>query len=190
MEKKLIIFTDIGDTIIDESTEVRKVKYGVVYDAECIPGAKEALLTLYDQGYTIVMVADGLEQSFRNTMEKNGLDHIFSEWMISEQIGVEKPNPLMFRTAMDRMGLTDLDKDRIVMIGNNLSRDINGANRFGIRSIHMAWSERYPTTPAHPDEVPTYCIHSPLELVPLIDRLEKELEDKSETLFAATTEAA
>ena len=82
MKKKLIIFTDIGDTVIDESTEVRKVPYGVVYEADCIPGAKETMLSLYEQGYTIVMVADGLEQSFRNTMKGNGLDHVFSEWVI------------------------------------------------------------------------------------------------------------
>ena len=75
------------------------------------------------------------------------------------------------------------------MIGNNLSRDINGANRFGIRSIHMAWSERYPTTPSQPDEAPTYCIHSPGELVPLIDRLEKELEERDESLYIETKEA-
>ena len=30
MEHKLIIFTDIGDTIIDEGSEVRKVPFGVV----------------------------------------------------------------------------------------------------------------------------------------------------------------
>ena len=134
MEKKLIIFTDIGDTIIDETTEVRKQQYGVVYSANCIPGAKETFLSLYQQGYRIVMVADGLEQSFRNTMKENGLDHVFSEWVISEQLGVEKPNALMFETAMGRMGLTDSDKKRVIMVGNNLKRDMVGANRFGILS--------------------------------------------------------
>ena len=83
MDKKLIIFTDVGDTIIDESTEVRKERWGIVYSASCIPGAKETFLELYRQGYTIVMVADGLEKSFHNTMEGNGMDHIFSEWVIS-----------------------------------------------------------------------------------------------------------
>ncbi len=177
MDKKLIIFTDIGDTIIDETTEVRKVQYGVVYSADCIPGAKETFLDLYKQGYRIVMVADGLERSFRNTMEGNGMDHIFSEWVISENLGVEKPNALMFETAMQLMGLTDADKKRVIMVGNNLSRDIVGANRFGIRSVHMCWSERYPVAASGPDEEPTYCIHQPSELLPLVDRLEKQLEE-------------
>ena len=177
MKKRLIIFTDIGDTIINEATEVRKKQYGVVYSAECIPGAKETFLSLYQQGYTIVMVADGLAQSFHNTMEENGLDHIFSEWVISEHLGVEKPNPLMFETAMKGLGLTDSDKNRVIMIGNNLSRDIVGANRFGIRSVHMAWSSHYPIQASGAEEVPTYRIHQPTELLPLVEKLEQQLED-------------
>ena len=180
MKKKLIIFTDIGDTVIDESTEVRKVPYGVVYEADCIPGAKETMLSLYEQGYTIVMVADGLEQSFRNTMKGNGLDHVFSEWVISEQLGVEKPNALMFETAMRRLGLTAADKDRVLMVGNNLARDMVGANRFGIRSVHLSWSNRYPDRASAPEEKPTYRIHSPIELLPLIDRLERQLEGEKQ----------
>lgn len=177
MKKKLIIFTDIGDTIINEETEVRREQYGVVYSAECIPGAKETFLSLYQQGYPIVMVADGLAESFHNTMEENGLDHIFSEWVISEHLGVEKPNPLMFETAMRRLGLTDADKKRVIMIGNNLSRDIVGANRFGIRSVHMCWSHHYPVKASTPEEEPTYCIHKPDELLPLVSELEKNLEE-------------
>lgn len=180
MKKQLIIFTDIGDTVIDESTEVRKIPYGIVYRADCIPGAKETLLSLYEQGYTIVMVADGLERSFRNTMENNGLDHVFSEWVISEQLGVEKPNPLMFETAMKRLGLTEADKNRVVMVGNNLKRDMVGANRFGIRSVHLCWSDRYPAVPADSEENPTYCIHRPTELLPIVDEIERQLEERKD----------
>ena len=57
MEKKrLIVFTDIGDTIVDEGTEVRKHDDSVVYGADCIDGAKETLLELQARGYTITMV--------------------------------------------------------------------------------------------------------------------------------------
>lgn len=50
MQKKLIIFTDIGDTIINEGTEVREIPEGVVLRAGCIPGAKETMLKLFDEG--------------------------------------------------------------------------------------------------------------------------------------------
>ncbi len=71
-KKSLILFTDIGDTIIDEGTEVRDDR-GVVIHADCIPTARETYLRLHEAGYTIVMVADGLTASFRNLMAQHGL---------------------------------------------------------------------------------------------------------------------
>lgn len=180
MKRNLIIFTDIGDTVIDEGTEVRETPKGVVYHADCIPEAKETMLTLYEQGYTIVMVADGLVKSFQNTMKENGLDHIFTEWVISEQLGVEKPHRLMFETAMERLGLTEEDKSRIIMVGNNLSRDVLGANRFGITSVHFCWSPRYPADAEIQEEEPDYRIYHPSELLQLVARLEEQLQKKKE----------
>lgn len=175
-KKKLIIFTDIGDTVIDEGTEVRDVPRGVVLRADCIPEAKETMLSIYEQGYTIVMVADGLVQSFRNTMEGNGLDHIFTARVISEAVGAEKPDRIMFETALESLGLTEEDKSRIIMVGNNLSRDVLGANHFGIASVHLCWSPRYPAQAAVPEEEPDYRIYHPAELLPLVERLERQLE--------------
>ena len=172
-KKRLIIFTDIGDTIIDEGTEVRNGE-GVVVHADCIPGAKETYLRLYEAGYPIVMVADGLTRSFRNTMKENGLDHIFAAWIISEAVGEDKPSPKMFSAAMEAMGLTERDKRRVLMIGNNVSRDIRGANRFGITSVLLDWSKRRPFDEELPEDHADYRIHTPEELLALAERLENQ----------------
>lgn len=176
MEHKLVIFTDIGDTIVDEGTEVRKVPKGVVYHADLIDGAKETMLSLYEQGYPIAMVVDGLIESFHNTMRENGLLHIFKAESISEEFGQEKPSQILFEKALERMGLTEADKHRIIMIGNNVERDMAGAKRFGIRSVQLVWSQRHPYVPSCPEEVPDYQIHSPRELLPLVERLDRELQ--------------
>ena len=175
MKPKLIIFTDIGDTIIDEGTEVRRVPCGVVYHAKCIPGAKETWLELHRRGYTIVMVADGLVESFHNTMKENGLYHIFSAETISETLRTEKPDAKMFQTAMDSLNLTEEDKSRVIMVGNNVKRDVAGANRFGIRSVLLTWSPRYQYEAETPEEAPTFRIHTPEELLPLAEKLNSEL---------------
>lgn len=172
MDHKLIIFTDIGDTIIDEGSEVREVPYGVVLRADCIPGAKETMLALYGQGFTIAMVADGLTESFHNTMTQNGLEHIFAAKSISEENGVEKPDWLMFQKALERLGLTENDKGRIIMVGNNLKRDVLGARRFGIRSVLLSWSPRYNMVPSCEEETPDYVISRPEELPELVNRLD------------------
>lgn len=174
-KKKLIIFTDIGDTVIDEGTEVRN-ENGDVVSAVCIPGARETYLRLYEEGYTIVMVADGTTPSFHNTMEQHGMDHIFAAWIISDKIGEDKPSPKMFSAAMKALNLTEGDKKRVIMIGNNVKRDIRGANRFGIRSVLIDWSARRPYDEELPEDHFTYRIHSPEEFLPLVRRLEAELE--------------
>ena len=176
MYSRLILFTDIGDTIIDEGTEVRDVPGGVVRTAGCIPGARETMLRLYDEGLTIAMVADGLAQSFANTTGQNGLAHIFAARAISELVGADKPDARMFQTAMDALGLTDADKRRVVMIGNNLERDIVGAKRFGIRSILLKWSPRYRHEPQSEEETPDYVIERPEELPALLKKLAAELD--------------
>lgn len=174
MNKRLIIFTDSGDTIINEATEIRDDK-GIVQEAELIPGAGEVLRQLHDEGFPIALVADGEWDSFQNVYRKNGLGYCFDQWIVSEVVGMQKPAPIMFETAFQKMGLTEEDKPRIVMIGNNLKKDVAGANRMGITSIWLDWSPRYFHTVEEPDWQPDYTVHTPQELIPLLHRLNDAL---------------
>ncbi len=171
--KRIILFTDIGDTIIDEGTEIRNAE-DIVQQAECIPGARETYLRLHEEGYRIAMVADGLDESFRNTMRQHGLTQVFDAWIISENVGEDKPSAAMFQAAMEAMGLNEADRGRILMIGNNVKRDMRGGNRFGIRTVLLDWSDRRSFEPELPEDVPTYRIHRPEELAGLVERLEAE----------------
>lgn len=175
MRKKLIILTDCGDTIIDEGTEVRAPGSEVVLRADCIPGARETMLELYRRGYTIVLVADGLVESFQNILGQNGLLPLFSAEVISETYGTHKPDAVMFAEAFRKLGLADADQHRVIMVGNNIGRDIVGANRFGITSVLLTWSPRYDMTPRSEEETPDHCIAVPEELLELAEHLEANL---------------
>lgn len=175
--KKLIIFTDSGDTILDESTQQYMTeKPEIVSKADFIENAGEILEKIHNTGYTIVLVADGEEESFQNVYRVNGLRHCFDGWVVSETVGVQKPERPMFQTAMDALSLTDEDKGRIVMIGNNLKKDVAGANRFGLTSIWLDWSPRYFHSFEEEDWKPDYTIKHPSELPGLLDLLEEKLE--------------
>ena len=64
--KTLIIFTDSGDTIINEASQVYDAQEpGIVSQAEFIENAGEILQQLHEEGYTVALVADGEEASFR-----------------------------------------------------------------------------------------------------------------------------
>ena len=173
--KKLIIFTDSGDTIIDEATQVRDER-DIVLKADFIPGAGEVLKQLHDEGFTIALVADGEWESFQNVYRENGLGYCFDAWIVSEVVGLQKPAPIMFETAMQELKLTDADRSRIVMIGNNLKKDIAGANRQGMISVWLSWSPRYFQSVEEPDWQPDYTVQTPAELIPLLHRLNEELE--------------
>lgn len=60
------------------------------------------------------------------------------------------------------------------MLGNNVKRDVAGANRFGLISVLIDWSPRYDMHPANEDETPDYVIHTPLELFDVLRKLEKD----------------
>ena len=182
MKKNLIIFTDSGDTIIDESTQVYDDR-GIVTKAAFIPGAGEVIRELKEEGYRIALVADGEWESFRNVYRENGLGYCFEEWIVSEVVGEEKPARSMFDTAMEKMGLTEAAKPFIVMIGNNLKKDIAGANRYGITSVWLDWSPRYFHTVEEPDWQPDYTVKTPKELKALLEKLEEKCGEKKERIL-------
>ena len=181
MSKNLIIFTDSGDTIIDEESQVYD-ENGIVVRADFIPQAGEVLRALHEEGYRIALVADGEWESFQNVYRENGMGDCFEQWIVSEVVGEQKPARSMFETAMEKMRLTEQDKSRIVMVGNNLKKDVAGANRFGITSIWLDWSPRYFHSVEEPDWQPDYTVKSPGELKRLIDALETKAEDRRRLL--------
>lgn len=179
--KDLIIFLDCGDTIIDEGTEIRDEE-GTVIQGEVIPGADIMVKTLAERGYRMAIVADGTAQSFKNLLTSNGLIDYFETLIYSEPIKASKPSPRMFKAAIGAMDLSEQDCSRIIMVGNNLSRDVKGANELGITSVHLNWTSRYPKTSADPSEQPDYTISEPLELLDLADRLNDQLLAKENSI--------
>ena len=171
-KKKPVLFFDCGDTIVDESTQdIRGEVPGqgpVVHSADPIPGADTLLRILRDRGYRLGLVADGLVVSFENILKPLGLWDLFEVHVISEAVGVMKPHPRMFETAFELMGLDDQERRNSFMVGNNLSRDIRGANRMGMQSVFLKWSPRYPGEPGDDQEIPRFTIENPLNLLDLL----------------------
>lgn len=169
----LAICLDSGDTLVDEGTEI-KDEQEVVQRAELIPGAAELVKSLQARGYPLALVADGPAGSFRNIYSQHDLSHYFDAFAISEEVGVAKPDARMFHHALAQLGIAPVDYSRVIMVGNNLERDIKGANALGIVSVWLDWAPRRSKIPADASEEPQYTIKLPLELLSLLDRLEHE----------------
>lgn len=169
----LAICLDSGDTLVDEGTEV-KDEAEVVQQAALIPGAAELVKTLKAWGYPLALVADGPVGSFENILAQHDLRHYFDAVAISGAVGVAKPDARMFHQALTQLGIAPADYDRVIMVGNNLERDIKGANALGIISVWLDWAPRRAKIPADASEQPQYTIKAPLDLLPLLQRLEQE----------------
>jgi len=165
------ICLDCGDTLIDEATEVKTVG-DVSLRAELIPGAGETVRALKARGYPLALVADGPAATFANNLGPYGLYELFDAYAISEQVGVTKPDARMFVQALEQLGIGPEEYGQVVMVGNHLGRDIAGANRLGLISVWLNWSPRRSKVPADVWEQPDYTIHTPWELVALIEKLE------------------
>lgn len=169
------IFFDCGDTIADEATEIKRPGTEVVLKAELIPGAAEMLQRTKAAGHRLALVADGPRETFENILKSAGLWDLFDAHIISGDVGTLKPSPKMFASACEALGLSEKERARIAMVGNNLSRDIKGANDFGLISIFFGWSRRRTHEPADPQERPNHSIYTPADLIPLIAEIEETM---------------
>jgi len=167
----LAICFDFGDTLVDEATEIKNEQQ-VTQQGDLIPGAGQMLRELHGQGYRLAIVSDGPVGNVDNVLRAKDLVDLFEDFAISELLGVEKPDSRMYTYVLDHLGIAPEEYHRTIMVGNNLSRDVKGANRLGMISVFLDWSPRYPKTPADASEIPTHTIKMPLDLLSLVSDLE------------------
>ncbi len=171
--KILAICLDCGDTLVDEATEV-KDELEVSQKADLIPGANELVRELKKRGYPLALVADGPTGTFINNLTPHGIYALFDVYAISDQVGVSKPDPLIFKHAMNQLGIDAKDYGKVVMVGNHLGRDVKGANDLGMISVWLDWSPRRHKIPVDETEIPRYTIKLPMDLLKIMDELEAE----------------
>lgn len=105
------IIIDVDNTLVDMTSVLSTKRY------EWIKNAKK-------QGFLICILSNTLHESkVRKMMDKLGINGMYFAM---------KPFLRGFKTALSILGL---EKQEVIMIGDQLFTDIYGANRFGIKSI-------------------------------------------------------
>lgn len=89
----------------------------------------------------------------------------FDYIVISGEFGKGKPDPSLYEYALSKLSL---EKDKVIMVGDNLMTDILGANRAGIRSV---WVNRHQKE--RNEVIPTYEIRHLEELFPILEELKR-----------------
>jgi len=101
-----------------------------------VPGAIE-LLQRVKAERSIGIVTNHILSEQVKKIATIGVDPFVDELVVSDEVGVAKPDARVFETALSRLGGTP---DEAVMIGDSWSSDILGATGLGIRAI---WLNRY-----------------------------------------------
>lgn len=165
------VLLDLGDTIMREESE-EKDTGGVTQRADLFPGAAATLHALHTAGYPLALVADTRTGTAMNVLGQHGVLGCFAALAISEQVGCEKPDRRIFAAALTALGVLPGEWARVLMVGNNLSRDVRGANALGLIAVWMHANARYPLVPATPEETPRHEITDLRDLPALIARIE------------------
>lgn len=105
------------------------------------------------------IITNGFDALQKKRLAYTQTAHHFDLLIVSENIGVAKPDPRIFDAAFAQMG--NVDKSQVLMVGDTLTSDIQGGINVG---IDTCWFN--PSAQTNPTTIqPTYEIHSILELV-------------------------
>jgi putative hydrolase of the HAD superfamily len=97
------------------------------------PHAHETLQYLQGK-YTLHLISNGFRESSEMKIEKTDIGRYFTHIIISENIGVNKPDKAIFEHALSLAGA---EKYESIMIGDSLEADVYGALNFGIDAIYF-----------------------------------------------------
>jgi putative hydrolase of the HAD superfamily len=74
----------------------------------------------------------------RDAMRRDGLDGYFDVWGVSDDVGLEKPDPALFAHVLMEAGV---EPPRSVMVGDRLDYDVRPAKAAGMRTVWVLRGE-------------------------------------------------
>ena len=106
-----------------------------------VPGARELLAYLRDKGYKIGVLSNGFREVQHNKLRSAGIDGMIDLVVLSDDIGINKPDRRIFDHATRMAGTLP---EHSLMIGDNPDTDMAGAVRAGWHSIYFNRDGRQP----------------------------------------------
>ena len=120
-----------------------------------IDGAIELLEYLRPK-YNMYILSNGFKELQSHKMRTAGIDKYFDALILSEDIGVNKPNRELYEYALEKTG-SKLEES--IMIGDMFETDITGAANIGMKQIYFNPKKKESHTFA-----PTYMVTELLQI--------------------------
>jgi HAD superfamily hydrolase (TIGR01549 family) len=103
--------------------------------ASCRPADLLALTRLRQAGWQVGIVTNGMTDNQLGKIRSTGLDGLVDGWCISDEVGIRKPDPEIFRLTAKRCG-SSLGAGGW-MVGDDLILDIAGGQAVGLRTVWL-----------------------------------------------------
>lgn len=97
------------------------------------PNVHEVLGYLSEK-YNLHLISNGFKESTEYKLKNTGIGDYFKNIIISEVVGVNKPDKAIFNHAL---GLANGVVDESIMIGDSIEADIRGAKSLGMDAIYF-----------------------------------------------------
>ena len=99
-----------------------------------VPGAVELLDYLTERGYPLYILSNGFAEVQSRKLESGGISHYFKRLILSDEIGITKPDRRLFDYALQIVGA---EASETLIVGDNYDADILGAMNAGWKTIYF-----------------------------------------------------
>lgn len=134
-ERFRLLFSELGEQAPDGLVRRAVEGYGRAYRESwrAVPGAEELLRRVGERA-TVAVVTNNLLREQQDKLSVLGLGRYVDALVASEEIGVAKPEPEIFRVALERVGCAP---NEAVMVGDSWASDVLGAHAAGIPAVWL-----------------------------------------------------
>lgn len=128
------------------------------------PDTVPTLLALRDRDLKLGVITDGVPVKQWEKLIRLGLQHFFHTVIITDEVGIRKPSPELYKYAAGRL---KVPTSECLMVGDRLDSDILGAHQAGMKTVRILQG-KYQLQKATKKNKPDYTINSLSGLLTII----------------------
>ncbi len=163
------VLGDVGIEISDEELDrFLEAEHAAWSPARLLGSTTHALLeALRDRGLRLGLVSNAFDPPWllQRDLEELGVRGRLDAVVFSSEIGRRKPDPAIFRRALDELGV---GPRRAVFVGDRLYEDVRGAGELGMTTVQALWFR----ADEHPDgREPDFQAFTQMDVLNIVRRL-------------------
>lgn len=108
----------------------------------------EPVLKKLQEVYQLALVSNGAPDLQREKLEGSKLGPYFDIVVVSGEVGIGKPDPRIFATVLERLGVS---AGMAIMVGNSLNSDIAGAQQVDLKAVWLNRDKKENNNSVRPD---------------------------------------